>query len=257
MFALERVALRSPCVHNRCQRVGCMCPRPIDLRRKFCFAHFRPVAACHTCVSLAITADVENCQWNAMEMEAERELRQLALPENRRYRRYNLLRRTFCLEEGEIVDGQAENEGDVDAVNWCERIGWSTVPLPSFDNESSPQSRLQLVTPARGADTKRQESPNAAVVCPLADRSGSQKDPCSSRVSPSATVLSTISSSKKTRPCSIVPSCTSIASTPQLCSSSPKRHVQDLPTTRVSLSTSLRDCESGTIALSAVTCWSQ
>ena len=36
------------------------------------------------------------------------------------------LRRTFCLEEGESVDGQAEHGIDEDAVKWRERIGWST-----------------------------------------------------------------------------------------------------------------------------------
>ena len=72
---------------------------------------FQPVAAYHTWVSLAITADDENCPWNTTEMGSERELWQLPLP------------------EGETADGQAENVSDVDAVKWCERIGWSTVPV--------------------------------------------------------------------------------------------------------------------------------
>ena len=35
---------------------------------------FQPVAVCHTWVSLVITADDENCPWNAWEMGPEREL---------------------------------------------------------------------------------------------------------------------------------------------------------------------------------------
>ena len=33
------------------------------------------------------------------------------------------MQRTFCLEEGEPVDVQAEHEIDVDAVKWRELIG--------------------------------------------------------------------------------------------------------------------------------------
>ena len=50
---------------------------------------FQPVPACSTWVSSAIRADVEDCQENALEKESDRELCQLPLRENRRYRRCN------------------------------------------------------------------------------------------------------------------------------------------------------------------------
>ena len=43
---------------------------------------FQLVAACYPWVSLAFAADVENWSWDAMDMESERELCQLPLPEH-------------------------------------------------------------------------------------------------------------------------------------------------------------------------------
>ena len=58
-------------------------------KKEYHLAHFQPVAACHTWVSLAIAADAENWSWYAMDMDPERELSQLPLPEHRRHRRHN------------------------------------------------------------------------------------------------------------------------------------------------------------------------
>ena len=64
-------------------------------------------------------------------------------------------------EEGELVDGQVENESNVDAVKWCGRLRRSTAPVAApfellnfpFDIESSPHSRLRLAIPVWRADT--------------------------------------------------------------------------------------------------------
>ena len=85
---------------------------------------FRLVAACHTWVSLAITADDENCPRNAREMEPERELSQLS-PQNT-----DDTDATMPDPEGTVLaDGQVENGSNVDAVTWCGRLGRSTVPV--------------------------------------------------------------------------------------------------------------------------------
>ena len=70
---------------------------------------FQLVTACHTWMSIAITADDETCPWNATKMEPERELSQLPLPGTP-------TTSTPSPEKGEFVDGQEENESNVDAV---------------------------------------------------------------------------------------------------------------------------------------------
>ena len=115
------------------------------------------------------------------------------------------------------MDGQVENESIVDTVTWCGRLRRSTVPFAAllellnfpFDNVSSPLSRLQPATPVWGADTRRQEYPNAGVDSARANRSGSQ---VGLGCVLSAVALSSISSSEKTRLRSVVPTCQSVRS---------------------------------------------
>ena len=130
---------------------------------------FQPVAACHTWVSLAIAADVEKWSWDAMDMESERELCQFPLPERRRYQRYSARSLSaYILSRGRRECGWPGGERNRRRCSEMARMHWmvdsaSCCPLrPAelllrqrvFDNESSPQGRLQLVTPARGADTE-------------------------------------------------------------------------------------------------------
>ena len=82
------VALPACTTDVRASMALCQCLD--DLRGQSCVAHFsQPVPACSTWVSSAIRADVEDCHENALEKKSKRELCQLPLRENRRYRRCN------------------------------------------------------------------------------------------------------------------------------------------------------------------------
>ena len=140
-----------------------------------------------------------------------------------------LLRRTFSLEEGQIVDGQAENETDVDAVKRCVNAldGRQCQLLPVRAAELLFRQRVlaAISPPARDSTSGSRYKMTiptlvwSALLQTFPEHRRTRAAWCAAvrRFSPSATALSTSSSAKKTRPCNSVPSCPSIASTPQLC----------------------------------------